>query len=79
MEDNISYETYDNDKNVCILTINKLEIFDKPMQLNDFYVVNKDTKEVGAFGHIFNEEELSNYVKLSTPPKTYQYVWVKEG
>lgn len=77
------YGNYKEDKNGFIKTlylmhIKKLEIFDKPMQLSEFYIVNKDVREVGAFGHLFNEEELPNYVKLSKPPKNYQYVYVKE-
>ena len=66
-------------KGLYVLKFDNFEVFDEPMQLNEFYIVNKDVREVGAFGHLFNEEELPNYVKLSKPPRNYQYVYVKEN
>jgi hypothetical protein len=70
------FKKYGNGKDLYVLKIDDLTIFDKPMQLNDFIVdfVDSDTD--------INGNEVDWYklpIPLSTPPKTYQYVWVKEG
>lgn len=74
------FKKYGNGKDLYVLKIDDLtifdDIFDEPMQLSDFIVdfVDSDTD--------INGNEVDWYklpIPLSTPPKTYQYVWVKEG
>jgi hypothetical protein len=59
-------EDYGNEQDLYVLKINKLEIFDKPMQLSEFYKHDCWVKDYDRF------------TPLSKTPKTYQYVYVKE-
>ena len=63
-----------NKETIYAWHIKKLEIFDKPMGLGEFYTPNKDVENVGAFGWAFDYEP---YIPLTKAPQSYQYVWVK--
>ena len=74
------FKNYGNGKDLYVLKIDNLTIFDtifdEPMQLSDFIVdfIDSDTD--------INGNEVDWYklpIPLQKPPKTYQYVWVKEG
>ena len=72
------FKQYGNGKDVYVWKIDKLEVFDKPMQLNDFGVENPDGENIGAFGWAYTEEELPRYLRLKKAPKNYQYVGLGE-
>ena len=65
---------YGQGKDLYAWHIKKLEVFDKPMELGEFYTPNKDVENVGAFGWAFDYEP---YIPLTKAPQSYQYVWVK--
>jgi predicted transcriptional regulator len=69
-------EEYGNGKDLYVLKIDGLTIFDKPMQLNDFSVLRWKYIYLRFDCPPYSDQVFAN---LSTPPKTYQYVWVKEG
>ena len=51
-----------------------LKIYDKPKELSEFKVFNKDVAEIGMFGWMFNEKELPKYIPLKRAPQSWQYV-----
>jgi len=69
-------ENYGQGKHLYAWHIKKLEIFDKPKDLSEFYVVNPDVSNIGAFGWAFSEEELPKYIPLKKAPQ--RSVWVYE-
>lgn len=66
---------YGKGKDLYAWHIKKLEVFDKPMMLGEFYTFNKDVENVGAFGWALEYDE---FIPLKRPPQSYQFVWVKE-
>jgi len=64
-------------KDLYAISITKLEVFDKPMELGEFYKYFEWKSP-----HDINDDWFGidwNYCdKLTKSPSTYQYVWVKE-
>jgi hypothetical protein len=65
--------------------ISKLEIFDKPMGLGEFYTYNESFEQCGfamtlAEEYMSEEERIINRGSkpLTRPSQSWQYVWVKE-
>jgi hypothetical protein len=65
--------------------ISKLEIFDKPMWLSEFYTYNESFEQCGfamtlAEEYMSEEERIFNRGSkpLTRPSQSWQYVWVKE-
>jgi predicted transcriptional regulator len=63
---------YGKGKDLYAWHIKKLEIFDRPMQLSEFYVKKHIEEDLKWYGVITYYEE-----ELKRPPQSYQYVWVK--
>ena len=61
---------YGNGKDLYAITINKLEIFDKPMELEQFRNIGTSTFQGKKLNHVWKE--------VTKSPSAYQYVWVKE-
>lgn len=74
----VSYEDFDNyvgdRENIYGWHIKNLEIFDKPMALNEFY--SKDTSQL--IGTAEGIHRLCESYRLKRAPQSWQYVWVKE-
>ena len=67
---------------VYALHIKRLEIFDKPMDLGEFYRFSSRYQyDFIMKSKMINEQERKYYInsfKLQEAPKSWQYVWVKE-
>lgn len=61
---------YGKGKDLYAWHINKLEVFDKPKQLSEFYV-----KDIS--GCVNDMEICEQLFALKRPPQSWQYVWVK--
>ncbi|AXF52125.1 MAG: RNA-binding domain containing protein [Podoviridae sp. ctcf755] len=57
--------------------IDNLEIFDKPMELSDFKIKNKELQQYGSFGWVLDNQ--SNFVSLTKAPQSWQYVYVEDN
>ena len=64
---------YGNGKDIYLLHINKLEVFDEPMELSDFWKEGFDETI-----HTDLEAYAEGYETLEKAPQSWQYVWVKE-
>ena len=53
-----------------LISITKLDIFDKPMELEQFRNIGTSTFQGKKLNHVWKE--------VTKSPSTYQYVWVKE-
>jgi predicted transcriptional regulator len=74
---------FDNQQSmVYALHIKRLEIFEKPMELGEFYRFSSRYQyDFIMKSKMINEKERKYYInsfKLQEAPKSWQYVWVKE-
>ena len=61
----------DNGKNLYAWHISKVEVFDKPMELGEFY-----TWDIKRW-HEDGSGLFTHWKQVKHPPQSYQYVWVK--
>jgi predicted transcriptional regulator len=68
---------YGNGKDLYAWHIKRLEIFDKPMELGEFYNTNLylNFQEIKTYERMTND--LKSY-KITRAPQSWQFVWVKE-
>ena len=78
----ISYDDFDkyvgDRENIYGWHIKKLEIFDKPMQLNEFYKDSFEQCEYSPFDYDNDLETCLDRFRIKRAPQSYQHVWVKE-
>ena len=66
-------ENYGNFKDLYAWHIKRLEIFDKPMELGEFY--KGDMKK---YIDVNGVNQFNYYFKVTRAPQSWRYVWVKE-
>lgn len=73
---------YGNGKDLYAWHIKRLEIFDKPMLLGEFYKITDDSQYgLNYYGDVLSIEDNKKYIeslRILKAPQSYQYVWVKE-
>jgi predicted transcriptional regulator len=72
-----AYE-YSNGKDLYAISITKLEVFDKPMELGEFYSIKPMVLHTPDCIDYKWYPEHDTWLKYAKTPSTYQYVWVKE-
>jgi predicted transcriptional regulator len=67
------FKAYGKGKDLYAWHIKKLEIFDTPLSLSDFYVHSKDFYTADKYG--YENENLINYVRITKAPQSWRYVY----
>lgn len=72
---------YGNGKTLYAWHIKKLEIFDKPKELSEFYKTNLPYVGINEIKHALEKNNTDNlrHYSLSKAPQSYQFVYVKEN
>ena len=68
---------YSKGKDLYAWYIKNLQIFDKPMELSEFYDCNKEMTLEDILVYELITNDTKSY-RLSKAPQSWQYVWVKE-
>lgn len=72
-------EDYAENENIFFAwCIDDLEIFDKPMELDEFYKVDKKWEKHYKMWNRIDAEELARF-KISRAPQSWQYVYVEKS
>lgn len=69
-------EKYGKGKTLYAWHIDNLKILDKPMELSDFKIANKELQQYGAFGWALDNQ--SNFISLTKAPQSWCYSYIKK-
>ncbi len=74
---NLGHKRFDNQQSVInLITLNKLEILDTPLELGEFYR-DWDRMDTDGYGRYVGMSDIGLF-PLTKAPSTYQYVYTKE-